>query len=69
MTFLEAVGGDCEVAAGVAPIDRSGSPLAGSLEGSDPRGVLVEVVEVPWGQCYALQDGEVDLDPIEPGGM
>ena len=43
MTFVEAVEEIVEVAAGVAPIDRSGSLLPGSLEGSDPRGELVEV--------------------------
>jgi hypothetical protein len=69
MTFVEAVEEIVEVAAGVAPIDRSGSLLPGSLEGSDTRGELVEVVEVPRGQCFALQDREVDLDLIEPGGM
>ncbi len=69
MTFVDAVQEIVEVAAGVAPIDRSGSLLPGGLEGSDPRGELVEVVEVPRGQCFALQDREVDLDLIEPGGM
>jgi hypothetical protein len=34
MTFVEAVEEIVEVAAGVAPIDRSGSLLPGSLEGT-----------------------------------
>jgi hypothetical protein len=46
MTFVEAVEEIVEVAAGVAPIDRSGSLLPGSLKSSDPRRELVEVVEV-----------------------
>ena len=39
------------------------------FEGGDPVGELVEVGEVVGGEDLALDDGEVDLDLVEPGGV
>ena len=39
------------------------------LEGLDAVGECVGVVERFAGECLAGRDGEVDLDPVEPGGV
>jgi len=58
-----------EVGAGELPVEWPGGGVVVPLEGKDLGGELVEIFEVVRGEELALDDGEVDLHLVEPGGM
>jgi len=58
-----------EVGAGAAPVERRGGVVVQHGEGEQARLHGGEVGEVIRGEDFALDDGEVDRDLIEPGRM
>src|SRR6266508_5864414 len=54
---------------GELPLERLRGGLVASLEGKQASLHLLEVGEVVGGEDFALDDGVVDLDLIEPGGV
>ena len=58
------VEGVLEVAAGVAPVEWFGVLAPVVLESDDPVLKFGEAGEVAWGERFALQDREVDLDLV-----
>src|SRR5215212_233691 len=58
-----------EVGLGVAPVERGGGLLVAALEGQQASFDLVQVGEVVGRQHFALHDGEVDLDLVQPGSV
>ena len=68
------VGGDAveevgEVVAGESPLEWGGDLFVAPLEGQVGGLDFSEAVEVVGGEDLALDDGEVDLDLVEPGGV
>jgi hypothetical protein len=55
-----------EVGAGELPAEGPGGSVVVLFEGEDLRGEAVEVAEVVGSEQFALQDGEADLDLVEP---
>ena len=58
-----------QVTAGEGPLERLGGPLIAALECDQAAFEGGEVVEVARREELALNDGEVDLDLVEPAGM
>ena len=58
-----------QVGAGESPVERAGGVVVVLLEGEDLGGEFVQVLEVVGGEQFSLDDGEVDLDLVEPGGV
>jgi len=58
-----------EVGVGESPVEWPGSGVVVLVEGEDPGVELFEVPYVLGGEQLALDDGEVDLDLAEPGGV
>src|SRR5439155_19425614 len=58
-----------EVGAGELPVEWPGSGVVVLLEGEDLGGEGLRVLEVVGGEKFALYDGEVDLDLVQPGGV
>jgi hypothetical protein len=65
----EAFEQEVEVGRGELPLERGGDLLVVVLEGQQRGLCLGEAAEVVWGQDFALDDREVDLDLVEPGGV
>ena len=64
------LGQECvEVTAGKGPLEWFGGPLVASLEGHHVPLQIGQALEVAGGKQLALNDGEVDLDLIEPTGV
>src|SRR3954447_20301203 len=55
--------------AGEAPVEGFGGVVVAILEGEQPVGKFVEVVEVLGFDDLALHDGEEDLHLVEPTGV
>ena len=55
-----------EVVAVEAPVKGARGGVVSMLERGDLRGEVVEVCEVIWGEQFALDDGAVDLNLVEP---
>ena len=55
--------------AGEGPLERPGDLAVVVAEGEQPLGERVERVEVVRGKRFALDDREVQLDLVEPGGV
>src|ERR1044072_2999202 len=58
-----------EVGLGVAPVEGNSGLLIAALEAQQASFDLGEIDEVVGGQDLALDDGEVDLDLVEPRRM
>ena len=58
-----------EIVPGVLPVERGRGGVVAVLEGQDPGGEVVQVGEVSGGDGLSLEDGEVDLDLVQPGGV
>jgi hypothetical protein len=58
-----------EIGPGELPLKGPGDLLVMILESEQPSLYLGEVGEVVGSEHLALDDGEVDLDLVEPGGM
>ena len=56
-----------QVCGGELPLEGSGRRVVAVLEASEALLDHVEVGEVVGGQCFSLDDGEVDLYLVEPG--
>src|SRR5216683_5293429 len=56
-----------EVGLGELPLERGGDLLVVVLEGQQPGFYLGEAAEVVGGQEFALYDGEVNFDLVDPG--
>jgi hypothetical protein len=67
--FVQATWESVQVGAGEAPVERHGGLLVAALEAKQPLLDLDQVGEVVGGQDLALDDGEADLDLVEPGGV
>src|SRR6266849_3153021 len=66
---LDACQKGIEVSAGELPLERRGALLVVCLEAKESIGDLGERGEVVRGEHLALNDGEIDLDLVEPAGM
>jgi hypothetical protein len=66
---VEALQECVEVVACVGPVERCRGRVVTVLEAQDALGELVEVGEVVGVDGFSLQDREVDLDLVEPGGV
>jgi hypothetical protein len=55
-----------EAGAGESPVEGPGLGVGVALEGEDLLGEVVRVAEVIGSQELALDDGEVDLDLVQP---
>jgi hypothetical protein len=60
---------ESEVVAVELPLEGPGGFLVAMLEGEEAVFDLGQVGEVVGGEDFALDDGEVDLDLVEPAGM
>ena len=58
-----------EVLASELPFEGCGDLLVAASEGEEVLFECVEVGEVVGLECFALEDGEVDLGLVEPGGV
>ena len=58
-----------EVVAGELPLKRSGGGLVAILEGKESPSSVVEIGEVVGSEELALENREVDLDLVQPGGV
>ena len=58
-----------EVVAGEDPLERSGDLAVVVAEGQQPLGELIERAEAVGRERLALDDREVELDLVEPGGV
>jgi len=58
-----------EILACELPLERFGCLLVESLEGEEPLLEFVEVGDIAGVEDLALEDGEIDLDLIEPARM
>jgi hypothetical protein len=58
-----------EVGSGELPLEWRGGGFVAALEGEQTGLDVSEVREVVGGEDFALHDGEVDLDLVEPGGV
>ena len=58
-----------EVGAGESPVEWPGGGVVVLLEGGDLVGELVRALEVVGAEQLALDDGEVNLDLVQPGGV
>src|ERR1700684_2600904 len=56
-----------EGGAGELPAEWAGGGVVVLFEGEDLLGEAVQVAEVVGGEQLALDDGEVDLDLVQPG--
>ena len=54
---------------GVSPIERFSGLFIVSLEFAQSPPELLEIAKVVWGQRFALQDGKVHFDLVEPTGV
>ena len=60
---------DVEVTAREGPLERLGGMLIAALECNQAAFECREIGGVAWREELALNDGEVDLDLVEPAGM
>src|SRR5260221_14180235 len=65
----EALEQEVEVGLGELPLERGGDLLVVGLKGQQRGFCLGEAAEVARGEDFALDDREVDLDLVEPGGV
>src|SRR3970282_127348 len=65
----ELSGQPCEVISRESPVEGRGHAFVVVLEAQQAIFDLGEAGEVIWGECPALDDGEVDLNLVEPTGV
>ncbi len=58
-----------QITAREGPLERFGGALIAALEGHQPAFEGSKVGEVARGEQLTLNDGEVDLNLVEPAGM
>ena len=58
-----------QVTPGKGPLERFGGALIAALERHQAAFEGGEIGEVAWREKLALNDGEADLDLVEPAGM
>ena len=58
-----------KIAAGEGPLEGRGSPLIVALEGEETLFEFGQAREIVWRENLSLDDGEIDLDLIEPTGV